>query len=272
MFNGLFHVSDWLPTLLHGSGFNINLESIDGINQWQEISEGNAQNSRNELAINIDEKYGYASIIMDNYKLVNGTVSNGQFDTWMGLLDQSELAKDDYEFFIQNSVTFQALQSLNYSYDIDISSIRESSVVTCPLLLQNTCDPLVAPCLFDLNQDPCESNNIAFRKPYKLIEMLQRLDKYQRDVVPMGNQPFDPRSDPIYHNNTWEWWIETTEEDWDTLMQVQKQIKNDIGQVRKLSSDFHHWIATAILIGLTGASIISYIIVSVVRRRKYGRK
>lgn len=241
------------------------------MSQWNSITK-DTPNERKELAINIDEKDGYASIIMDQYKLINGTTQNGQYDIWMGLLDQTEIVTDNYESSVQNSTTFQILQSLkNETPEINIASIRESASVTCVLLVQNKCDPLVAPCLFDLNQDPCESNNIALSKPHKLAELLQRLDELQRDMLPRGNKPLDPFSNPMYHNNTWEWWIDTTEDDWNMLVQVQKQIKIEIDSARQ-STDFHHWITTAILIALTGLCIISYLIVSAIRRNRNRRK
>lgn len=271
----MFHVSDWLPTLLHATGFNINLTSIDGINQWNSISKA-MPSTRKELPINIDEKIGYAAIIVDKYKLINGTTDNGQYDQWMGLLDKTEIVTGDYESMIRNSNSFQILQSMikNETAVINIASMRESATLTCSLVMQNECNPLVSPCLFDLNQDPCESNNIARSSPHRLDELLQRLNELQRDMIPMGNKPLDPFSNPLYHNDTWGWWMNTTESDWHTLAQAQKQIKVEVDLVRR-PFDFHqwqHWITTAILILLTGVGIISYFIVSAIRRNRKCRK
>lgn len=244
------------------------------MSQWSSISQDTASN-RKELAINIDEKIGYATIIVDQYKLINGTTNNGQYDQWMGLLDKTEVITGDYESLIQNSSTFKILQSLikNDTSAINITSIRDSSTLSCDIHSQNECDPIAAPCLFDLNQDQCERNNIASVSPQKLAELIKRLNELQRYMVPMGNKPLDPFSNPSYHNNTWGWWTNTTANDWYILAEVQKQIKIEVDLVRH-SFVFHqlHWITTAILILLTGLCIISYFLVSTIRGIQYRKK
>lgn len=244
------------------------------MSQWSSISQ-DTPSSRKELAINIDEKIGYATIIVDQYKLINGTTNNGQYDQWMGLLDKTEVIIGDYESLVQNSSTFKILQSLikNDAAAINITSIRDSSTLSCDILSLNECDPIVAPCLFDLSQDQCERNNIASVSPQKLAELIKRLDELQRCMVPMGNKPLDPFSNPSYHNNTWGWWMNTTANDWFILAEAQKQIKIEVDLVRH-SFVFHqlHWITTAILILLTGLCIISYFLVSTIRGIRYRRK
>lgn len=270
MFNELFHITDWLPTLLHAAGFPVNLSSIDGMSQWDAISK-DVPSQRRELAINIDERVGYSAIIVDQYKLVNGTLLDGKFDHWMGVLDKTEDRPNNlYQESVESCATFSILHSITKTVP-HIAAIREDSIVRCPLVAGEKCNPLVAPCLFDLSQDPCEKNNIASVAPHKLSQLLERLNEYQRKMMPMGNKPLDPISNPLYHNNTWEWWMKTTENDRQILKQVEQEIKLEIDLLRQ-TFGFRQWITTAILIILTGFCIILYCVCSAYRANRYRRK
>ncbi|CAG9795258.1 unnamed protein product [Diatraea saccharalis] len=57
--NSIFHVTDWLPTLVTAAGGNIN-HKIDGINQWAVLM-NNETPQRNEALITIDDLNGWAA-------------------------------------------------------------------------------------------------------------------------------------------------------------------------------------------------------------------
>uniref|UniRef100_T1JS16 Sulfatase N-terminal domain-containing protein n=1 Tax=Tetranychus urticae TaxID=32264 RepID=T1JS16_TETUR len=87
VYNGLSHITDWTPTLFSFAGGNESSlpANIDGINLRYAL-EGNRKRSkiimRNELIHNIDDIWNVSAIRIDDYKLVTGTVLDGQFDDW----------------------------------------------------------------------------------------------------------------------------------------------------------------------------------------------
>lgn len=74
VFNGLFHVSDWVPTLFRAAGGNIkDFGPTDGIDQWENLVNNQMLNERTELLVDIDPKFNYSAYIGYNgrYKLIN---------------------------------------------------------------------------------------------------------------------------------------------------------------------------------------------------------
>lgn len=65
------------------------------------------------------------------------------------------------------------------------------------------CKPLKEPCLFDIENDPCELNNVAQTYPSILEALLKELDKYKQSALPPSNTPLDPKGDPAHWNYVW---------------------------------------------------------------------
>jgi len=71
---------------------------------------------------------------------------------------------------------------------------------------KNPCDLLKAPCLFNIDEDPCEENNLAEEKASMLKLLLKKYNEVQRTSVPSRRQPTDPLCDPKFFDNNWNWW------------------------------------------------------------------
>lgn len=65
------------------------------------------------------------------------------------------------------------------------------------------CKPAKEPCLFDIENDPCELNNVARENPNILSAMLKELSKFRESAVAPKNIPLDPRGDPKNWNYVW---------------------------------------------------------------------
>jgi hypothetical protein len=95
----------------------------------------------------------------------------------------------------------------------EMLQLRAKSTLNCTVQADATpCDPMISskPCLFDLETDPCERNNLADSYPEVLLEMLDLVNKYEATLVPQINKPADVEgSDPRKFNNTWSPWIDT---------------------------------------------------------------
>ena len=67
----LFHVTDWLPTLLQAAGGSVENLDIDGVNQWEMLM-GESEDIRDSFLYNIDPIDGNAAIRWGNFKLIVG--------------------------------------------------------------------------------------------------------------------------------------------------------------------------------------------------------
>lgn len=97
--------------------------------------------------------------------------------------------------------------SKNSNLKHDVERLRQEAKVTCNHNFDNVlfCDS--DPCLFNLETDPCELNNIANSNPdmVNLIEDLIRI--YKKTSVTMSMYT-DPASNPEFYNGTWSQWVE----------------------------------------------------------------
>jgi len=76
-----------------------------------------------------------------------------------------------------------------------------------PFNASTSCDPRVAPCLFNIAEDPCEYNNIAGAHSDIVIQLMMRLQDYENGMVPPLNTPVDPAGNPKYHGGAWVPWV-----------------------------------------------------------------
>lgn len=63
-------------------------------------------------------------------------------------------------------------------------------------------------CLFDLDEDPCETTNIIEKHPEIAFVLEKKLEEYNKELVPQKNQKPDPHSDPKFYNNEWCTWLD----------------------------------------------------------------
>ena len=83
----LMHAVDWLPTLLSAIGQDtMATTGLDGVNQWQAISNYSKPAPRDEIVYNIKEKPFMAAIRVGDYKLVWG--SRTDKDTWFSAKEE----------------------------------------------------------------------------------------------------------------------------------------------------------------------------------------
>lgn len=72
IWKGLFHVTDWMPTLISAAGGNIS-DPIDGIDQWHAMTH-DEEPPRSEAVIAIDDLNGWGALRDRDFKLVVGNV------------------------------------------------------------------------------------------------------------------------------------------------------------------------------------------------------
>ncbi|XP_031549548.1 arylsulfatase I-like [Actinia tenebrosa] len=178
----MMHVTDWLPTLYVRAGGDIHdMQESDGFDIWDSIVTDD-MSPRTEILINIDPVSNAAAYRVENWKIVVNETSR-----WSGWYPPPGL---------------EATQKQPKPTTL------KNAVVTCtkppPLTVQ--CTKETGPCLFDLSSDPCEYVNQAKNHPEVLQNMLQWLEKYKNDMVPIRNKNFDPAANPNNRGGVWDAW------------------------------------------------------------------
>ncbi|XP_075211571.1 arylsulfatase B-like [Lycorma delicatula] len=207
----LMHITDWLPTLLSAANNDLwnnddnLLDKIDGFNQWPSFLYGEPSN-RTEVLHNIDDIHGNAALTVGDWKYINGTNYNGQWDGWYGPSGRSdepykiELVKDSFVGIVMKEID-RPLDSSEL-----ILETRSEATINCSKKnseLHTHCNPLESPCLFNIREDPCETNNLANRFPNILSHLSSIVKKFNKTAVPPGNMPVDSRGDPKFWDYLW---------------------------------------------------------------------
>lgn len=216
--SNIMYIADWLPTLAHVAGIDGNIiHNIDGLNQWEAISENHQNGERREIVHNIDPIVPYTSFFRDGYKYINGTTHRNEFGHWFDHVPETDLPAGSYLTTLRNSTTWSILSRLlattsageSALTDDQVTALRNASQVTCgdntPLV---PCHPIIGPCLFDVIADPCEMNNLADENPSIIAMMEENVQRFVQSSVAPVNRAGDPNCDPRRFNNTWTWWLD----------------------------------------------------------------
>lgn len=207
----LLHITDWLPTLYAAAGGDIEyLGDIDGINAWEALSE-NLPSNRTSVLHNIDDIYGNAALTMGDWKIVKGTTYGGTWDGWYGPSGRGDSQEQRYDLYqVMASPAGRAVARAGTALTpTTIQALRNEAEVICDSVSLYTqaaraeCKPLIAPCLFNIKNDPCEQNNLADMYP-EILQLLEiSMSEINATVVPPSNLPWDPRADPRFWDHTW---------------------------------------------------------------------
>ncbi|XP_003702313.2 arylsulfatase B [Megachile rotundata] len=198
----LFHISDWLPTLLTAAGGDPSNLSIDGLDLWHALSE-DTESPRQSVLHNIDDIFGVSGITIGEWKYIQGSTYEGQWDGWYGPSGREWV----YDIGgVIGSPTGRAVASVGYTLSSEnVRRLREQAMIKCrprndtlPL-----CKPLIAPCLFHVLRDPCEDNNLINEYPEIARAMREDLKKWNATALLPGNLPWDKRANPELWDHTW---------------------------------------------------------------------
>ncbi|KAJ7390442.1 hypothetical protein OS493_025142 [Desmophyllum pertusum] len=176
----MMHATDWVPTLYGLAGGDTKkLEHLDGFDMWPSLAH-QQQSPRSEILINID---GYnAALRFQQWKLINTSTAHSGWYPRPGLTEMS------------SSVSKVPLKN---------------AVVNCsgePPKVPAECSE--KPCLFNIEEDPCEYYNVAEKYPDVLQKGLSLLANYKRSMVPPRNKPVDKAADPRIHGGVWTTWCD----------------------------------------------------------------
>ncbi|KZC04356.1 Arylsulfatase J [Dufourea novaeangliae] len=198
----LFHISDWLPTLISAAGGDPSNLNIDGVDLWGALND-DTESPRKAVLHNIDDIFGVSGITDGDWKLVQGTTYNGQWDGWYGPSGREWV----YDVGgVIGSVAGRAVATIGLSLSAEvIRRLQAEAVVKCPPRNDSVplCKPLESPCLFNIHKDPCEYNNLFKEFPQIAQDLQNGLKFLNVTAVLPGNLPWDDRANPQFWDHTW---------------------------------------------------------------------
>ncbi|KAH8379101.1 hypothetical protein KR009_003094 [Drosophila setifemur] len=210
------YIGDLLPTLAAAAGISPDPAlHLDGLNLWSALKYGYESVER-EIVHVIDEDAAepHLAYTRGKWKVISGTTNSGLYDGWLG--ERVTLEEDprsaDYEELIRNTSVWLQLQRVSAG-ERNITELREQARIECPDPDHTEagikpCLPLEAPCLFDIEADPCERNNLyeQYQNTTIFLDLWQRIHQFAVQAHAPNNRPADPECNPRFYHNEWTWW------------------------------------------------------------------
>ena len=214
-FKGVFHISDWLPTIVGGMLGRGDLlgDDLDGINQWHAML-GVDPPPRNELVYNID--------------LVNGTIYH------------AAIRRGKWKFIWEFNQTWWAVPDVEYPKQTMLSDAE---------LVDDEPAVDASPHLFNLEDDPFETRDLIADEPEVVAELVSRINELaaqmQQDGGNLNYCTGDlPRAYDIFdrHDHSVVPWL--TEKDF--MDECSKPYRRKTGAALSLEIDGRHWVRTSL--------------------------
>ncbi|KAI5646463.1 sulfatase domain-containing protein [Phthorimaea operculella] len=217
IWHGLFHVTDWLPTLVAAAGGSW-IPNIDGVNQWNTLING-GQPKRNELLLTIDDVGGWAAFREGDFKIIVGELKKENC-RYQGMeLKALRLDAPFYEQALLESETCLVFrETLDEVLDLDSAFAKRnrsnlvSRNIQYPIQDAVSCIPTRAKgCLYNITADPLEAKDLWDSSPELVQRMSLRLRTLWSELKPRWPPLLDMRANPASHNYTWTPWVPNDE-------------------------------------------------------------
>ncbi|XP_066922222.1 arylsulfatase B-like [Clytia hemisphaerica] len=181
----MMHVTDWLPTIVNLAQGKITKE-IDGFDQWKTL-QSDVESPRKEILLNIDDIFNQEALIVGEWKILTDFVH------------RSTRKKDTIDHGYQDGW----IKAPGHN-----STGKATSPVNCGSKPEKVTHCIETHCLFNLQNDPCEYNDVSSQYPEIYQQMKNKLEDYKKGMVQSRKQPGDKMSDPQLNGGFWGPWKE----------------------------------------------------------------
>lgn len=224
VFHGLMHVTDWLPTLTSAVSktspqtilTDHEVKAMYGMSMWDSLSK-QSDSPRKHVLHNIDPIDRVSSLRVGKFKFMSGAVDD-DLSGWYGdridinvSVFQTSVESESYIFTLREESLVR--RTLAMSGRLPSYQNFAPTTITCHKPTQELkrltpCNPQVEECLFDIEEDPCEINNLARDASHALVlrEMRRMVREYESSARKPRTLPVDPASDPMLHGGVWVPW------------------------------------------------------------------
>ncbi|KAM3967360.1 arylsulfatase B-like [Aphomia sociella] len=209
--DSLFHVTDWLPTLINAAGGNISGD-IDGIDQWDTINH-DEKPKRFNILITADDLNGWAAFREGDIKIVVGDVNQNVSRYYGKELKAIRTEIPSYEDILLECDTSSIFrETLDLITDIDLAFSKRTELNISEAygnkIDVEPCVPTkVKGCLFNITADPLEINDLWNVAPELVRHMTLRLRTLWLEMVPRRQPQIDPKANPSLRNYIWSPWV-----------------------------------------------------------------
>ncbi|XP_077531163.1 arylsulfatase I-like isoform X1 [Haemaphysalis longicornis] len=203
----LMHFVDWLPTLYHLAGGNVDdLGSIDGVNQWETLSRG-APSKRRELLLGFSVLTNTGAYRSGRYKLVVSP-SDGSWDEFREEPPGNVSLAIDLNQLMADSAVAQTLAKFYNTGTPPAAKPewRQYASVCCGSELGSNFRTADSPYLFDVVSDPCETKNLAGERGDLVASLREKLFAAASITVPTAENIMEANSIPECNNCVWGPW------------------------------------------------------------------
>ncbi|CAL8111199.1 unnamed protein product [Orchesella dallaii] len=210
----LMHAQDWLPTLYEAAGGEVSdLNGIDGVSLWKTLTLG-SPSPRTSMLYNIDGPYNNSAIRDGPWKLIQGKsptydLGAGEWDYWHG---QSGEENGNSSKLIPQITSSKAGKALIKSgFRLNASSMAQMQMdakVLCNRHQDDVipCVPAQAPCLFHVDDDPCELWNVADKEQETVKRLLNMITELNKTALPPMSRLRHSEAFPRNWGNVWTTW------------------------------------------------------------------
>jgi hypothetical protein len=189
---------------------------IDGVDQWPSLRENNDESPRNETLLNIGDLNDIEAIIDGKFKLIRSTYIQGAYDGFYGEHGRG-LPNPPYDSasvitsHVSKAIMALKINTSTKEYLTDkMKQLRAAATVSCEGSRRVYSGGPHCPqfCLFDVEQDPCETVNLASKYPDVTETLKKKLERFKSEMVPELTKDVDCASNPAFFNNTWVCWLD----------------------------------------------------------------
>lgn len=197
---------------------------------WSVLN-GKEKSKRKDILVNVDEIFETKAAIMGKYKLVQGM--RPIFDDFFGK-NPKDYSPETYDILaVTSSMAGRTIMNLN-DYDLpreeNMIEMRDKATIRCGAKLDPKFKKCYEPCLFDIQNDPCETTDILQQNPevstigfifialiwvcnnryFQIAQNIRKfLDDHRSIMMGQTNTYIDPNGYPDKSEGYWMPWLKS---------------------------------------------------------------